>query len=281
MAEKRTSNARISLSKTQLQDGVGAELFSLCQGMSADGKLSKDEIVALGQWLNDNKDAPLPGINLLADTLKRIVADGRVTQDEQRELLEAVEKVLPADARKDAKAARKSVEKQRKAAAKEAREKQRQQEQEREFERQSRREPEDEFDFMVAGVHIEDRPSIIKRSVNVGERVRLKPEPDNPRDDCAVAVTLADGRMIGYVPRDDSEDVTGCLEDCSYYVARVKKILTGGRVPIPVVIAEFYRSDQAGDIADFLPDPCRSTATQYQSTYRPPADTNRPWWKIW
>src|SRR5688572_14231471 len=119
-ADKKPANARVSLSNAQLQEAAGAELFSLCQGMTADGKVSKAEIVALGQWLTDNQNAPLPGIALLTETLKRIVADGRVTRDETRELLEAVEKVLPADARKGAKAARREVEKQRKATEKAA-----------------------------------------------------------------------------------------------------------------------------------------------------------------
>ncbi|GAC1382425.1 MAG: hypothetical protein NVSMB4_10710 [Acidimicrobiales bacterium] len=57
MSEGRPTKPRESLSKTQIQDGIGAELFSLCQGITADGSLSKDEIVALGLWLRDNKDS--------------------------------------------------------------------------------------------------------------------------------------------------------------------------------------------------------------------------------
>src|SRR3954468_13875062 len=105
MSNSQPSNARVSLTKSQLQEGIGAELFSLCQGITADGRISKAEIVALGDWLNPHQTAPLPGIALLTETLKRIIADGRVTRDEQRELMEAIEKVLPPDARKGAKAA--------------------------------------------------------------------------------------------------------------------------------------------------------------------------------
>jgi len=49
-------------------EGIGAELFSLCEGITADGKLSKDEILALGLWLRDNKNEPIPGIQFL-DTI--------------------------------------------------------------------------------------------------------------------------------------------------------------------------------------------------------------------
>jgi hypothetical protein len=251
-----SNNARVSLSKLQLQEAAGAELFSICQGMTADGKVSKDEIVTLGEWLNDNQNGSLPGISFLTETLRRIIADGRVTRDEQRELLEAIEKVLPREFRKDARLARREVEKKRKSAEKVAAKAAREQQRQQEREQWRQRAPEDEFDFMVAGVHFDNRRTIISRYVNSGDRVLLKPEPDNAHDDCAVAVTLTDGRMIGYVPRDDSEDVSGCIEDCRYYVATVKKILTGGRAPIPVIVAAFYRSDQAEHIRNLSPDLC-------------------------
>src|SRR3990172_3422098 len=200
MSKGQPKNVRVSLSRSQLQEGIGAELFSLCQGMTADRKLSKAEILTLGQWLQDNKDAPLPGIALLSAALSKIVADGRVTFDEQRELLEAFEKVLPPEYRKEAKASRKEVEAKQKAELKASQQAERQQG----LERQLRRSPEDEFDFMVAGVHADDRYRIIERSLSVGDRVRLRPDPENPHDEYAGAVTLADWRLIGYVPPNDS-----------------------------------------------------------------------------
>jgi vacuolar-type H+-ATPase subunit E/Vma4 len=280
MSKGQPSNARVSLSKAQLQEGVGAELYSLCQGMTADGKVSKAEIVALGQWLTDNQNAPLPGIALLTETLKRIVADGRVTRDESRELLEAIEKVLPPDARKGAKAARREVEKQRKAAEREAAKAEREQQRRQEFELYQRRASEDDFDFMVAGVHYEGRHNLVSRYLNIGDRVRLVPEPNNAYDSSAVEVTLSDGAVIGYVPRDDAEDVSGCIGNGGYYVARVKKILTGGRVPIPVIVAEFYRAEQYNDIADLQPDRCGRASANYP-TPTPRQQSASPWWKVW
>jgi hypothetical protein len=53
-------------------------------------------------------------------SLTNILAGGRVTVAEQQELLDAIEKVLPPDSRKTAKAARRQVEKDRKAAQKAA-----------------------------------------------------------------------------------------------------------------------------------------------------------------
>ncbi len=276
MSNSRRTNPRLSITKAQLQDGIGAELFSLCQGITADGKLSKDEIVVLGLWLRENRDAPLPGIAFLSETLNQIIADGRVTREEHRELLEAIEKVLPPDARRDAKSARKAVEAKRKADAKATQDEQRKQE----LARQQRRWPEDEFDLMIAGVQFENRHQIIARWLCVGDRVRIAPEPDNPKDECAVAVTLTDGRKIGYVPRTDSEDVTGCLEDGGYYVATVKKILTGRSIPVPVIVIQFYRRDQFDDIRDLNPEPCLTDSSHHASASRP-SDHRKPWWKVW
>ncbi|HWE35482.1 MAG TPA: HIRAN domain-containing protein [Isosphaeraceae bacterium] len=276
MSTGRQPNPRLSLTKAQLQDGIGAELFSLCQGITADGKLSKGEIVALGSWLRDNRDAPLPGIAFLSKTLDMIVADGRITSEEQRELMEAIEKVLPPEARSAAKSARKAVEARRKADEKAARDGKRKQE----LEREQRRWPEDEFDFMIAGVQFEGRHRVIARSLSVGDRVRIRPEPENPKDEFAVAVTLTDGRMIGYVPRTDSQDVSGCIDDGGYYVATVKKILTGHSVPIPVIVLQFYRQDQLNDIIDLAPEPCSKASTSSPTAERR-FERRKPWWQFW
>ena len=42
-----------------------------------------------------------------------------------------------------------------------------------------------------------------------GEPLRLRPEPDNPHDPSAIAVDLADGTPVGYVPREYTLDVVG------------------------------------------------------------------------
>jgi hypothetical protein len=103
---------------------------------------------------------------------------------------------------------------------------------------------------------------------------------DNPQDDCAVAVTLTDGRRIGDVPRTDSEDVTGGLEDGGYSVATVKKILTGRRAPIPGIVLQFYRPDQRDDVADLNPDPCPTALPDRKPPERRPSEPRKPWWKF-
>jgi hypothetical protein len=248
MSEPNQRKPRVSLSKTTIQEGIGAELFSICRGITSDGVISKDEIVALGLWLRDNRDADLPGIAFVSETLNRIIADGVVTKDERRELFEAVEKVLPPEARTIAKTARRAVEAKRKAdkadavAAKKEQRKQ-------ELAAQERRQPEDEFDFMVAGVSFDGRHRLIEQHLNVRDRVKLLQEPNNRRDENAIAVTLTNGKKIGYVPRSDSEVLSSCIDAYNYYVATVDKII-GIHFPVPVIVVQFYRPDQLADIAD-------------------------------
>jgi hypothetical protein len=282
MSEPNKRKPRVSLSKNAIQEGISAELFSICQGITSDGVISKEEIVALGLWLRDNRDADLPGIAFLSETLNRIIADGVVTKDERRELFEAVEKVLPPEARTIAKTARRAVEAKRKAdgvAARRAAEAKRKadkadavaakkEQRNQELAAQERRQPEDEFDFMVVGVSFDGRHRLIEKYLNVGDRVKLLQEPDNPHGDTAVAVTLTNGKKIGYVPHSDSEDVSSCIDAYNYYVATVDRII-GIHFPVPVIVVQFYRPDQLADIADLNVDldlQTQTTATLAQTS---------------
>jgi hypothetical protein len=51
--------------------------------------------------------------------------------------------------------------------------------------------------------------------------------------------------MIGFVPEDHAVDLAPLLDSGHKYIARVKKVLTGGRSPIPVAVVDVYRSDSA------------------------------------
>lgn len=69
------------------------ELLALCQGITADKKLSKDELKALHTWLADNKEAGLPIIGMLTKYLHKIVSDGKVTAKEHSELIASLESI--------------------------------------------------------------------------------------------------------------------------------------------------------------------------------------------
>jgi hypothetical protein len=100
----------LALTHAELCTELGRELLALCQTVTADGRMSPDELERLKQWLDDAESAAMPAAKHLRTTIEKVLADGRITPDEYREVLRAVEAVLPFDARRQAMAARLSVE---------------------------------------------------------------------------------------------------------------------------------------------------------------------------
>src|SRR5438094_3827749 len=88
-------NRRLSITRLQRQSAAGADLIALCQTVTEDGSLSEEEVVALKQWLADHKSTDLPARDYLFRTVEQIVADGRVTLEERRDLYRAIETILP------------------------------------------------------------------------------------------------------------------------------------------------------------------------------------------
>src|SRR5437879_2287369 len=103
-------NRRLSITKLQRRSAAGADLIALCQTVTEDGSLSQEELAALKQWLDDHGATDLPARDYLFHTIERIVADGKVTLEERRELHRAIETILPPDVRSPASAKRRARE---------------------------------------------------------------------------------------------------------------------------------------------------------------------------
>lgn len=101
-----TPKRRLSLTKKQLEEEVGASLLKLLEKIVSDGVLSDTEIEELSEWLLKNQSQDLPAIGHLLDVVKDIVADGKIADSERIDLFLGIEKVLPVTARRTAKAAR-------------------------------------------------------------------------------------------------------------------------------------------------------------------------------
>ena len=232
-APQRTK--RVSLTKTQLRTELGAELLSLCQSVTADGKIAPEEVEGLRSWLADADAAELPAAAYLREVVERILADGQITPDEYKELHKAVESVLPLELRKQATAARQSVVDAERAAAKAAKEAER--------EERRRNAPLASANFMVAGVRHDGRQAVIERHANPGDVVWLNRDRGNRFSKFAVAVNLANGKQIGFVPEDDAQELSPLLYQGARAEAVITKILGGGRSLIPVVQVYLYRAD--------------------------------------
>ena len=211
---------RLSLTKKQQETVAGTELLALCQTITDDGQISNNEIVELRNWLHANRVSDLPAIDFLVETVERIIADRKVTREERKELHEALEKVLPPELRKDAKAKRREVEEKLK----------------------ERERPLLTLDFMVAGVRYEGRAQIITRYAKEADQVFLVRDRKNVHSKNAIEVRLTNGLQIGFVPEDEAVFAAGLLDKGKPHCASVKKILDY-HVPIPVIEARIYRPD--------------------------------------
>ena len=67
------------------------ELSRLCSRVSADGRLSDDEVLEVLQWLDQNHDIANPEVQRLVALSREIIADKRVTREERASLLKAMQ----------------------------------------------------------------------------------------------------------------------------------------------------------------------------------------------
>ena len=230
---------RLSLPKSATSEGIVAELLTLLETVTADGKITDDEVNALQTWLADNRETNLPGIEFLRTTVTEILADGIVTRDEQVAVYKAVERVLPIEARRGAKERRSAMELIEKEAARAEKESAKQRAQDERL----RNRPLASANFMVAGVVYEGRGRIVERRASAGDDVDLARDPGNAYDGNAIQVRLKTGEHIGFVPREDAARFAPIMDSGCKYEAYITKILDGRRAPIPVVQAYVYKID--------------------------------------
>jgi hypothetical protein len=237
---------RRSITREQSSEGIAAELLSVCDNITADGSISDDEVHELKSWLERNEESELPAISFLSDVISIVLQDNVVTTEERKQIYKAIESILPSDIRKYAAQKRKIAEALDKEKLRAARRAERERERERLSEERRRNTPLIDADFMVAGVKYEGRDRVVRRFVRAGDEVLLVRDPDNKFSANAVQVCSSNGRQIGFIPEEWAEDIAPLLDQGQPYRARVKKLLTGGSVHIPVVVAEVF--DQASSI---------------------------------
>lgn len=237
---------QFSLSKAQLGTALGAELLSLCQSVTADGRLAPEELEGLQQWLHDADAADMPAVKYLRASIERVLADGRITPEEYREVYRAVEAILPFEARKQALAARQEVET---AAAAGAR-----------VEHAARQRGQPVADtaiatvtFMVAGVRQEGRPEIIERHARPNDVIVLARQRESRESGVDISVKLSNGSEIGFVPEGDARQLAPLLDGGCRYEARITEVLATGRNPIPVVQVRVFDGSESRSAAPLPP----------------------------
>ena len=86
--------------------------------------------------------------------------------------------------------------------------------------------------FYNEGLDGEYRQSIVhdmkvRGQLEVGQRLRLQPEPTNKYDQNAVAIIAPDGRQLGYVPRAFSQEMTEYIKNGKTVLATITKVEGG------------------------------------------------------
>ena len=99
-----------SLTQADQSSVQGAALLDLCRAATADGRFSPDELAALRQWLAEADFAAMPAARYLRSIVEKVIADGKITPEEYKQVYRAVESILPIDARLQAMAARQDAE---------------------------------------------------------------------------------------------------------------------------------------------------------------------------
>ena len=227
---------QFALTKPQLATELGAELLSLCQTVTADGRLAPEEIAGLRNWLGDAAAVEMQAARYLRGVIEHVLADGRITPEEYQEVYRAVEAVLPFEARQQAHAARQHAETSDlparaptstgAAAVTGA--------------AQTDLAPILDVTFMVAGVRQDGRPALIEQHARAGLAVTLDPAAPGSRSGDAVAVRLPGGVQIGFVPAAEARQIVPLLQSGDHYSAHIVRIRSSGRTPIPVVQARFF-----------------------------------------
>ena len=97
--------------------------------------------------------------------------------------------------------------------------------------------------ILIRAIRHDGRQAVIERHANAGDAVWLKRDRGNRFSKYAVAVVLANGKQIGFVPEDDAQELAPLLDQGARADAVITKILGGGRSLIPVVQTRLYRAD--------------------------------------
>ena len=243
MLEETTNpTSRAPLSPAQRATPASIDLIALCSSLPADGHLSKQDLEVLKDWTARYHDIPLPAQRYVSSVVDRALTKEVVTADDRQSLYEALEPALPVQLRK-------ATQEQRLLAELAA------------AEREGGPFATISIDFLVAGVHVDDRWRTIQSHVRVGDAVRLVRHGNRSSAEAAMSVVLADGRRVGLVPKEDARTILEELDRGGRVEAVVKKILTDGQFPVPVIGCHVHciASDDAAPSASVTPPRERGT----------------------
>ncbi len=78
------NKTRLSLTKSQIQAGAGAELLALCQSLTGNGSISDAGARELKRWLSEHRSADLPSVEFLTSVAEQVVTDSPITPEQRK-----------------------------------------------------------------------------------------------------------------------------------------------------------------------------------------------------
>ena len=223
------------------------ELLALGDPVSENGRLLPAEVAALNEWVFTYSTDAFSPHERIVSSIQRIVSVGVITDAERAEMRKAIDRLLPPDVREAVRTARTKG--------------------------PARRAPDevpiDRYRFVVAGTRADERATHIARYAVEGDEVLLVRDAKSARSRSAVIVRLLAGYDIGYVSELEARTMAPHLDENLPYIATIKRVVPGGRVPLPVIDAEFFRGEARVDGARRPRDRVGTAALAYLANTPP------------
>jgi len=89
------ASQQVTLTDDQLREKTAKDLLALLENVSADGRLSDDEIHKLDSWLKAVRAENLPALTFLRGKVENVLADRVIIEDERRAIVAAILRVMP------------------------------------------------------------------------------------------------------------------------------------------------------------------------------------------
>ena len=201
------------------------ELLALCDPIAENGRFQPTEVAALKEWLETYATGAFTPQEQIVSMIQRALSVGMITDSERVALRTAIDRLLPPDTREVVRTGRS------KGPAKRAPD----------------NVPIDSYRFRVSGSREAERATHIARYAFEGDEVLLVRDSKNAHSRSAIRVRLLAGFDIGYVSELDARTMAPHLDENLPYIATIKRVVRGGRAPLPIVAADFFRGDARVD----------------------------------
>jgi len=250
MAEERR---RVTLSKAQCETETGRALMALLTELSDDGQVSREEMERLRGWLEKDHGVDFAALPFLYEVIDQVSVDGEVSEEELDRLATAIERVLPKEIRQATVLKRRQAREARRTVAREAmrREKTEARKQAETARETARRQAGIIFqaDFPVRGAFRSAERREACRRILEGDRVTLEREPDNAHDANAIIVLGEGDCELGYVPREESEQLAPLLDAGTLVEATVRRVWeTPESQLVPILQVRVRRGDTTAEV---------------------------------